>query len=65
MYLFTKEGFRQACKGFSKDAVLNELERRGLLFINETGRKMSKHHIPDLGKRLRLYAVRSEILEVD
>ncbi len=61
LYLFTKAGFGEACSGFPRDAVLDELDKRQLLFKNEGGRKMSRHTIHDIG-RSRFYAVRKSIL---
>lgn len=62
LYLFTKVGFGEACAGFPRDAVLDELDRRQFLFKNEGDRKMSRHTIRDIG-RSRFYAVRKSILD--
>ena len=64
LYLFTKTGFGEACSGFPRDAVLDELDRRRLLFKNEGDRKMSRHSVPGIG-RSRFYAVRTSILDDD
>jgi len=59
-YLFTKKGFAEATGGMPMDAVLNELERLGLLYTNESGRKTSKHTVD--GQRPRLYAINESIM---
>jgi len=63
-YLFTPEGFQEACHGHDPKAVARELARRGLLFKNQSDRLVSKHSIPGMTKRLELYAVRDGILEI-
>ena len=65
LWLFTEDGFKEACRGHDSREVCRELRRRGLLFTNENDRFTSKHNIPGVADRLRLYAVRSEILKVD
>lgn len=62
LYLFTKQGFQEAIAGMAKDVVLDELDRRSFLFKNEGDRKISRHHVPGIG-RTRLYAVKRSILE--
>ncbi len=64
LYLFTQEGFKEACKGHNIKEVCRELQKQDLLHINETGRYTCKHKIFGLG-RIRLIAVRDAILERD
>jgi hypothetical protein len=45
--------------------VLNELAARGHLFVNDTGRKKSKHSIVELPGRPSFYAIRASLLEDD
>jgi len=51
VYLFTPEGFREACKGHDSKEVARELARRGLLFQNQGDRLVSKTSIPGVTKR--------------
>lgn len=63
-FLLTDEGFAEACQGLSRDLALEELQRQGLLFTNEAGRKKAKQNVPGVG-RIRVYVVRAEILEME
>jgi len=67
LYLFTPEGFTEAVAGYDVKDVARELRTRQLLFSNEKDRFVSKHQIRIGGedKRLRLYAVKADILEHD
>jgi len=68
LYLFTTEGFRQACGGYDPEEVANELRRRGYLFGNDNNRLKSRHAIVELSRKKsypRFYAVRSRLLEDD
>lgn len=64
LYLFTGQGFNEACSGFQKDMVLDELDKRGFLFKNEYDRKKSKHTIHGIG-RISLYAIKGTLLEAE
>jgi putative DNA primase/helicase len=61
LYLFTADAFREACRGANHNQVATELLKRGLLFVNESDRRQSKHLIPDKGP-LRFFAVKEDIL---
>lgn len=61
LYEFTTGGFKEACFGYNQRDALRELYRRGLLWTNETDRHMAKVTVD--GERLRVYAVKSAILE--
>lgn len=67
LYLFTSDGFRDACSGCDHKVVAQELNALGLVFKNDGSRLTSKHMVAIDGqnKRMRLYAVRSAILEHD
>jgi len=67
LYLFTLEGFKEACHDHDPVEVGRELKKRGLLFMNEGDRLVSRHAIAINGadQRLRLYAVKAAILEHD
>jgi putative DNA primase/helicase len=62
-YLFTSDGFREACGGLDARETAGELKRLGLLVSNEI------HHLApkrDVGSgRIRLYVVRASILDFD
>ena len=64
LYLFTDEGFSEACAGHNPNVVATELASRGLLYINES-RLKSKHHITQDGikRRSRFYAVKGNIYD--
>ena len=63
LFLFTPEGFAEACHGHDPTEVARELNRRGLLTRNERDRYTSKHQVVIAGehKRLRLYAIKASI----
>lgn len=63
-FLFTDQGLAEACQGLSCELALEELQRRGLLFTNEAGRKKAKQNVPGVG-RIRVYVVRADILEME
>ena len=65
LFLFTGEAFQEACGGFDPKTVARELDRRGLLLRGEADRLTKKFAIPGLGERVRLYAVRAEVAELD
>jgi hypothetical protein len=65
LFLFTGEAFQEACSGFDPKTVARELDRRGLLLRGESNRLTKKFAIPGLGERVRLYAVRTEVAELD
>lgn len=67
LYLFTPGGFTEAVAGYDRKDVARELHARRLLFLNEFDRFVSRHQIRIGGedKRLRLYAVKDDILEHD
>lgn len=66
LYLFTPEGFAEACQGFDPREVARELARRRLLFMNDS-RYTSRHSVDLDGKLSRqwLYAVEAAITEAD
>lgn len=63
LYLFTDDGFREACGGHDWRGVLDELGARGRLFMNNGSRKKSKHTVAGVGDRLTLYAVGAAIID--
>lgn len=63
LYLFTKEGFREATGNLHKESILSELDRQGFLFKNESDRKESKHSIGCVPGRTRFYAIAEKILD--
>jgi hypothetical protein len=65
LVLFSADGFKEACSGFDPKTVARELDRRGLLLRGESNRLTKKFAIPGLGDRVRLYAVRAEVAELD
>jgi putative DNA primase/helicase len=65
LFLFIGEAFQEACSGFDPKTVARELDRRGLLLRGESNRLTKKFAIPGLGERVRLYAVRAEVAELD
>jgi uncharacterized protein (DUF927 family) len=65
LFLFTGEGFQEACGGFDHKTVARELDRRGLLRRGESNRLTKKFAISGLGERVRLYAVRAEVAKLD
>ncbi|MCG8071465.1 MAG: DUF927 domain-containing protein [Candidatus Thiodiazotropha taylori] len=64
-YLFTPEGFAEACGGIPEKAVAKALRSRRLLHTNNSGHLKSRLSIPGLAERLEVYAVRQAILESD
>lgn len=62
-FLFTQEGFREACCGFDPKAVARELAGRGLLEGSDPGHRTMKVTIPGMSSRPRLYCVRESIVE--
>jgi hypothetical protein len=65
LVLFTPEGFKEACAGHDPKVVARELDRRSLLVRGEQDRLTKKYAIDGLGERVRVYAVRAEISEID
>ncbi|TCO69709.1 DUF927 domain-containing protein [Chromatocurvus halotolerans] len=65
VYAFTSEGFERACAGLDPKGVAATLDKNNLLLKNEPGRLTAKLSIPGVGSRVRLYTVKSNILDVD
>jgi hypothetical protein len=65
LYLFTPEGFREACGGVSEREVASALIDHRLLHRNNGRHLKSRVSIPGVAKRLQVYAVRKDILESD
>ncbi len=65
MYLFTQSGFREACNGLNYKEVLDELRKKGFLYINEGDRLQCKWTISGLEGRPRFYAVKGKVLEYE
>lgn len=65
LYLFTQTAFKEACRGHNIKEVCEELKKQGLLYTNEKARYQCKREIPGLGKRIRFYAIKAEILETE
>ncbi|MCU7871925.1 MAG: DUF927 domain-containing protein [Candidatus Thiodiazotropha sp. (ex Lucinoma borealis)] len=65
LYLFTPEGFREACGGVSEKEVASALIDHRLLHRNNGGHYKSRMSIPGVAKRLQVYAVRKALLESD
>jgi uncharacterized protein (DUF927 family) len=65
LYLFTPEGFREACGGVSERVVAPALIDHRLLHRNNGRHFKSRVCIPGVAKRLQVYAVRKDILESD
>lgn len=67
MYLFTDDGFKEACNGDNPSNVANDLKELGLLHINDNTRTKAKHNVAIGGsqKGMRFYTVLSSILEFD
>lgn len=63
LYLFTDDGFKEACGNHDRKAVAKELDRRRFLYKNDPSRHRSLHSVG--GKRPRFYAVREQILNDD
>ncbi|MBT6739558.1 MAG: DUF927 domain-containing protein [Nitrospina sp.] len=64
LFLFTPEGFKEACKGLSFKEIQEDLRKKGFLRINEGNRFTYKKQISGLG-RFRFYAVEGKILEYE
>lgn len=66
LYLFTDEGFAEACAGHNPQVVAAELAARGLLHMSEN-RYKTKQTIQQDGvrRRTRLYTVKGTILDED
>ncbi|MEW8348575.1 MAG: DUF927 domain-containing protein [Candidatus Thiodiazotropha taylori] len=65
LYLFTPEGFCEACGGVSEREVASALIDHRLLHRNNGRHLKSRVSIPGVAKRLQVYAVREGILEGD
>jgi len=67
LYMFTPEGFAEACGGHNLKDIAREIQKLGFLHTNEKDRYMYKCTVVVNGesKRLRLYAVSDAILEFD
>lgn len=65
LFLFTSNGFREACGGLNHQAVARELKRRDLLSCNEDGRMTSKVPIAGFDSRPRCYVVKDKIVDPD
>jgi putative DNA primase/helicase len=64
LFLFTTEGFKEACKGLNFKEILEDLRGKGLLRINEGHRFTYKKQISGIG-RFRFYAIEGSILEYE
>ena len=62
-YMFTSDGFREACGGLDAAETARELRCLGLLVSNETGHLAPKRYLDS--SRVRVYIVRAAILEFD
>ncbi len=63
LYLFTRQGFKEACNGQDHREVARALADRSMLFRDDLDRYVSKHCAPGHGKdRLSLYAVKIDLL---
>lgn len=62
LYLFTPDGFKEACNGSEPKAVARELVRRGWLLKDGSG-FTSRHLVTGLAGRPRLYAVKTALLD--
>src|SRR3569623_291228 len=67
LYMFTAEGFAEACGGHNPKDIAREIQKIGFLHTNEKDRYMYKCMVMVNGenKRQRLYAVSDAILEFD
>ncbi|MCU7933234.1 MAG: DUF927 domain-containing protein [Candidatus Thiodiazotropha sp. (ex Codakia rugifera)] len=65
LYLFTPEGFREACGGIPEKEVPKALIDHRLLHRNNGSHFKSRMNIPGVAKRLQVYAVRKALLESD
>lgn len=65
-YLFTDDGFAEACNGFDPKAVARELAANGELHLNDQ-RLKARHTISIDGadRRIRLYAVKASLLDAN
>jgi putative DNA primase/helicase len=64
LFLFTTDGFKEACNGLNFKEVLEDLRKKGLLLISEANRFTYKKQVPGIG-RFRFYAVEGKILEYE
>lgn len=64
LYL-TSEGFREACAGHAARDVARHLKERGFLDTPEDGRLTQRIEVKGLGKRIRVYAVSTKLLDDD
>ncbi|MBF0437959.1 MAG: DUF927 domain-containing protein [Magnetococcales bacterium] len=62
LYLFSKEGFREACGGYDYIEVARELANQGWL-IRDGASFMCRHQVVGIPGRPRWYAVNATILE--
>jgi putative DNA primase/helicase len=62
LYLFSKDGFIEACGGHNITSVARELFKLGLI-IKDGRSFVSRHNIPGLPGRPRWYAIKTAILE--
>jgi putative DNA primase/helicase len=62
LFLLTPEGAKEALEGHALRDVMRHLQKKKLLFVNETDRLLSGHQICGVDRMVRLYAVRAEIL---
>jgi len=67
LYMFTAEGFAEACGGHNPKDIAREVQKLSFLHTNEKDRYMYKCTVMVNGesKRLRLYAVSDAVLEFD
>ncbi|MES9850924.1 MAG: DUF927 domain-containing protein [Candidatus Thiodiazotropha sp. L084R] len=64
-YLFTPEGFVEACGGIPEKVVAKALRGLRLLHTNNSSHFKSRLCIPGVAERLEVYAVQKAILESD
>lgn len=64
LFLLTRTGLYEACRGYDVRSVLRELKQSKFLFIQEAGKMTSKHTIKGSGRQ-SLYAIREAILDFD
>jgi hypothetical protein len=63
LYRFTESGCEEACQGYNRRGVLEELQRLRLLHTDDGTRQQSRHTIAGFNQRPRLYAIKADILE--
>ena len=64
LFLMTRAGLAEACKGYDLRLVLRELKRRGYLYLQEVSKMTSKHTIDGAGRQ-SLYGIRESFMDFD